>query len=100
MRSGGKICENCLENYSCCEVCGEYEKSEDMTETVDGAACEDCIDQYSECADCHEFHKMENCVVVENRTICDTCHKTNVCPICGEYVNGACARTLLHIGKQ
>ena len=100
VRSGDKICENCLENYSCCEVCGDYDKSEDMTETVDGAACEDCIDQYSECADCHEFHKMENCVVVENRTICDTCHKTNVCPICGEYVNGACARTLLHIGKQ
>lgn len=64
--SGGAwVCDDCLDNYTYCEKCGEYVRDDEVFEVFkeDGTptfVCSDCRDEfYAECEDCGRYFEKD-----------------------------------------
>lgn len=65
----GAMCESCLDNYTCCESCGDYRQSDEMTEFNRAWYCDvrlhRCIDDVArrciECEDLTERDDLTDC---------------------------------------
>lgn len=94
--NGKPICEDCNDNYSICDDCGERVLS-DETHTAwtrngdEIYICEDCMDNYSTCCDCDHLVPSDTTYSATSRrggeiTICPSCREDDYfsCGSCGE----------------
>lgn len=68
-------------NFESCNECGTYNRSIDLTDTINGTVCQECLENlYFYCSDC------ENYVHDSNVVTCDWCGEV-VCRSCGWLVD-------------
>ena len=100
----GYVCEGCLDNYTECDYCGDYDYTDDMEIAVDKygdevRVCSHCAEyHYAVCNDCGRLVQDNIAIVVhdedgEECVVCHDCIKNYVkCDSCGEYVKDVCSR--------
>ena len=72
------VCYDCIEeHFSCCEICGEYHRNEDIIhiESVGDYVCQNCLNEYYSCCEiCGECHSNDCMTYVENKGyVCTDC---------------------------
>lgn len=88
------VCDRCLDDYTCCERCGDYYPNEDMSRVgSDEYVCQDCLHEYfTLCESCGDYHPTdEMCLVIGEKGrqmyVCEDCRDQNytLCEHCGRY---------------
>jgi hypothetical protein len=97
LANGNWVCSSCLDNYTMCDYCGEYDCAEDMHEAVNRFGrtiyvCDDCATyHFSVCSDCGRLvqdNLAETAYGVDDdeRIVCPSCITNYTrCDTCGEY---------------
>ena len=96
-----RVCERCRdENYTYCDVCGEYHAN-DSVNYIDGRdVCDSCLSEYyEECEECGEYHRREDMHLAHNGSrevyVCDDCMDDYyICDRCDELYHGDDVQTL------
>lgn len=96
-----RVCERCCdENYTYCDVCGEYHSNDNMN-YIDGRdVCDSCLSEYyEECEECGEYHRREDMHLAHNGSrevyVCDDCMGDYyTCDRCDELYHGDDVQTL------
>ena len=106
-----EVCEDCLDDYSICDDCGEYHYSDNM-HCVAGEryVCEGCFDSnYVCCDECGEYYHMnEGCLSLaydRNRNevyICESCRENEYeyCERCNETFHESLMHTTRDDGEN
>ena len=91
------ICDECLENYTLCDDCGDYfsKDADSYLITKDGDyICQYCSEHYNYCAHCEEYvHEDYIHTVIKSdgseEFWCESCCESAayVCDDCGEYTS-------------
>lgn len=93
----GYVCESCLDDYTECAHCGDYDYTEDMEIAVDRYGdevhvCSHCATyHYSVCEDCGRLVQDVDAESAygedgEERVVCPSCFENySRCDACGEY---------------
>ena len=94
--NGCYYCETCIDNYfTACDECGEYYRTVDMTETMDGQYhfCANCIDDDDDvcttCVECIGYYRTDDMTESANCDFyCNTCRDQLLtqCDECGKWV--------------
>ena len=80
-------CENCQDEFSSCDECGNLVHRDDIHYHDNYVYCESCFDcNFTWCDCCEEITHNDNIISTPNQVICERCYEDNYfcCDCCGE----------------